>query len=107
MSSFFRFDSKVLGPLSLMSYVVSQFVCTMLVRTARTESGSYAFEPTALIFVSLSIRLSLAVTFAIVNVGATEALAQWRALLPTCFAFALPSAMYLLYDQVRMQTTQE
>jgi hypothetical protein len=66
-------DSKVLGPLSLLSYVIANFSCTMLVRKARTAEGGYTFEPTALIFLSLTIRLSIALIFAVLNLGLNDA----------------------------------
>jgi hypothetical protein len=66
-------DSKILGPLSLITYVAANYSCTMLVRMARTADGAYTFEPTALIFLSLTLRLTIAVCFAVLNLGLSEA----------------------------------
>jgi hypothetical protein len=66
-------DSKILGPLSLVTYVAANFSCTMLVRMARTADGAYTFEPTALIFLSLTLRLTIALLFAVFNLGLNEA----------------------------------
>ncbi len=94
-----QLGSSVLGPIALVSYILAQSATTMLVRFSRTADHAYAFEPTALLFASLAIRLLMAVLCAVLSVGVRDAVAQWRAILPNCLAYALPSAMYLIYDQ--------